>query len=73
MYCLIPVLLMQRRIFHINKVWCQQGAYMLRRSLRDIIVYDELFDVGQFLMEILAAFLLLPVAWELLWGRERAF
>lgn len=32
-----------------------------------VIVYDELFDVGQFLMEILAAFLLFPIARELLW------
>ena len=40
---------------------------MLRGSLRDIIVSDELFDVGQFLVEIFAAFLLFPVAWELLW------
>lgn len=36
-------------------------------GLWHVIVYDELFDVGQFLMEILAAFLLFPIAWELLW------
>lgn len=39
---------------------------MLRRGLRDVIVYDELFDVGQFLVEIFAPLLLFPVAWELL-------
>lgn len=39
---------------------------MLRRSLRDIIVYDELFDVGEFLVEIFAVFLLFPVTWKLL-------
>lgn len=39
---------------------------MLRSSLRNVIVYDQLFDVGQFPVEILAAFLLFPVAWELL-------
>lgn len=43
----------------------------LRGGLRHIIVYDELFDVGQFLMEILAAFLLFPIAWELLWMDQK--
>lgn len=45
----------------------------LRGSLRHIIVYDELFDVGQFLMEILAAFLLFTIAWELLWMDQKIY
>lgn len=47
------------------------GGWGLRRRLRDIIVRDELFDVRQFLVEILAALLLFPVAWESLQRKDR--
>lgn len=60
------MLFMQRMDFHTKG----GGKLMLRRSLRDVIVCDELFDVGQFLMKILAAFLLFPVAWKFLWKDE---
>lgn len=43
----------------------------LRRRLRDVEVRDELFDVGQFLVEIFAALLLFPVAREFLQRKDR--
>ena len=43
---------------------------MLRGGgLRDVVVCDDLFDVGQLLVKVFAAFLLFPVAWELLRGK----
>lgn len=53
------------------KEWDERGEPALQRGLRDVIVCDQLLDVGQFLMEIFAAFLLFPVAWELLQERGK--